>query len=102
MSLKMNNNLNPFQLLGSEPKSLKTPQKKSTTFATVFFFIFFLVVLGFGGWMICLATFDPNTKDHIKSTVFAFGILTLATSVVPLWFAVALIRAKRPFEAIIN
>lgn len=63
--------------------------------AAVFFVVFFLLASAFGGWLTYRFGWGISSNHHLRSVGLSLGLLTLALSAFPLWFALAIARRLR-------
>ena len=63
--------------------------------AAVFFVVFFVAGSVFGGWLTYNFGWGISSEHHLRAIGLSLGLLTLALSAFPLWFALAIARRLR-------
>lgn len=63
--------------------------------AARYFNVFFLASFTFGGWLTYKFGWGDGSRHHLRTIGLSLGLLTLASSTIPLLFALAIVRKLR-------
>ena len=88
---------NPYQSPNpkeSEQHTLRDVETLPAAGATVFFILFFIATLVFGGWMMCYFSFGDGSGKPLRTIGLVLGVLCSAASFLPLYFASSLVRGS--------